>query len=285
MSWHARETHGGPVPVEHTNGPEELLEAYFEDGKRSDQPQHSTRLAVRRPRVHHLVPRPPHDAVPGKPQDAGPLHRRDDRKQDASDGAAVRVEHHHRAEDLARRNEPARRHQRTVRAATDAPPARPPPDPGARPDMAAPEPPARSSRRPVDRCAKPRPAGRGLRHVVAALRARSATSRGRARTRRWTEAPQCCYGAGKTDAEGRGTALFLARDTVELVSPCLAPARPRGRRSPLPRDRTSREAPREARRQPSAPHLQADGPTGGTTGRNRRGVWAATARGWARYRT
>ena len=31
MSWYDKEAHGGPVPVEHTNGPEELLEAYFEE--------------------------------------------------------------------------------------------------------------------------------------------------------------------------------------------------------------------------------------------------------------
>ena len=30
MNWHARETHGGPVPVRDTGGPEELLNAYFE---------------------------------------------------------------------------------------------------------------------------------------------------------------------------------------------------------------------------------------------------------------
>ena len=30
MNWHARETHGGPVPVTDTGGPEELLNAYFE---------------------------------------------------------------------------------------------------------------------------------------------------------------------------------------------------------------------------------------------------------------
>ena len=30
MSWHAREAHGGPVPVEETGGPQELLNAYFQ---------------------------------------------------------------------------------------------------------------------------------------------------------------------------------------------------------------------------------------------------------------
>ena len=30
MSWHAREAHSGPVPVDDTGGPEQLLDAYFE---------------------------------------------------------------------------------------------------------------------------------------------------------------------------------------------------------------------------------------------------------------
>ena len=184
-------------------------------GKRSDQPQHGTRLAVRRPRVHHLVPRPPHDAVPGKPQDAGPLHRRDDRKQDTGDGAAVRVEHHHVQKKLGEtsplenasvRFALQRMHRRRGRRQTQVHgltwPLR-----------------NRLLNAAGDRLIDARNrALLGVGYDTLLRRSELVALRVEDVLEEMDGSATVLLRAGKTDAEGCGTSLFLARDTVELVS-------------------------------------------------------------------
>ena len=75
-------------------------------------------------------------------------------------------------------DQPARQRGRAVRAATDAPPTRTPPSASPGTDVAAAQPADRSNRRPADRRAGPRAAGRRLRHAAAASRACSGQSAG-----------------------------------------------------------------------------------------------------------
>ena len=82
-------------------------------------------------------------------------------------------------------------------------------------DLAAAQPADRGDRRPADRRPGPRAAGRGLRHAAAARRAGGGQSAGFAGgNRRYRNAAGA---RGKTDAEGRGATLYLARDTMQLV--------------------------------------------------------------------
>ena len=74
--------------------------------------------------------------------------------------------------------------------------------------------------------------------------------------------------AGKTDGDGRGAMLYLARDTVQLVKAWLELAGCRGRAA-VPFGAQGRHGGREARREPDTSHLQADGPAGGAALRYR----------------
>ena len=74
--------------------------------------------------------------------------------------------------------------------------------------------------------------------------------------------------SGKTDADGRGAMLYLARDTVQLVK-TWRELRRRRRRAVVPLRAQGRRGRRAARREPSAAHLQADGSPGRAPRRHR----------------
>ena len=86
-----------------------------------------------------------------------------------------------------------------------------------RPDMAAPEPPARSGRRPVDIDARNR-ALLAVGYDTLLRRSELVALRVEDVLEEMDGSATVLLRAGKTDSEGRGTALFLARDTVELVN-------------------------------------------------------------------
>ena len=75
--------------------------------------------------------------------------------------------------------------------------------------------------------------------------------------------------SGKTDPDGRGAMLYLARDTVQMVKAWVRFRSGVGIGATVPLGAQGRYGGREARRQPGATHLQANGPSGGTYRRHR----------------
>ena len=180
MSWDAREAHCGPVLVEETPGAEEPLAAYFEAAKGAIS--HNTERALRADvhvftawcRRHLTVP------FPANPKT---LVAFIDEMTASRTPATVRrylssittvqkgLGQTSPLENTSVRFALQRMHRRRGRRQTQVQGL----------TMAAPEPPARSGRRPLNRRTQPRPARRRLRHAVAALLARGATSGGPAR--------------------------------------------------------------------------------------------------------
>ena len=216
MSWHGREAHSGPVPVDDTGGPDQLLDAYFEaaSGAISRNTKRALRADVNV--FHHLVPRPPHGAVPGKPRDAGRLHRRDDQHQNAGHGPGDTC----RASPRCRRGSARGARSRT---------------PGVR--FALQRMHRRRGRRQTqvhgltwplrnrlleaagDRLIDARNrALLGVGYDTLLRRSELVALRVEDLLKERDGSATVLLRAGKTDAEGRGTALFLARDTVELVN-------------------------------------------------------------------
>ena len=273
MSWYDKEAHGGPVPVEHTNGPEELLEAYFEEasGAISRNTERALRSDVHvfttwcRGRRTTPFPASPKTLVPFIDEMTASRTPATVRRYVSSiTTVQKKLGETSPLENASVRFALQRMHRRRGRRQTQVHgltwPLR-----------------NRLLNAAGDRLIDARNrALLGVGYDTLLRRSELVALRVEDVLEEMDGSATVLLRAGKTDAEGCGTSLFLARDTrwpdSRRAGQCLAPARPRGRRSPLPRDRTSRKAAREARRQPSAPHLQADGPTGGTTGRDRRGT-------------